>query len=47
MDKLREVGEQLGVYPINERSWMDMGEWGELQRMGRLLLGKNGVGYAP
>lgn len=39
MDALMAAGERVGVYPVNERSWMDMGEWGELQRMTRLLLG--------
>jgi len=41
IEALRTNGEKIGVYPINERSWMDMGEWGELNRMGRLLIGED------
>ncbi len=26
-------GENLGVYPISEKSWLDMGQWEELQKM--------------
>ena len=26
-------GETIGVYPVSERSWMDMGQWDEFQKM--------------
>ena len=26
-------GERIGVYPISEKSWLDMGQWEELQNM--------------
>ena len=26
-------GEKIGVYPISEKSWLDMGQWEELQNM--------------
>lgn len=35
-----EVGEKVGVYPISESSWFDMGEFKELDRM-RLALCSN------
>ncbi|MEG1175380.1 MAG: sugar phosphate nucleotidyltransferase [Ruthenibacterium sp.] len=37
MDKYRLAGEQVGVYPISENSWMDMGQMEELDNMRRRL----------
>jgi len=31
-DYLRK-GEKIGVYPVSEKSWLDMGQWEELQKM--------------
>jgi len=28
-----QKGEKVGIYPINERSWMDMGQLEELEKM--------------
>lgn len=30
---LRDKGEKVGVFPVSENSWKDMGEWPEYQRM--------------
>lgn len=30
---LKEKGQQVGVFPISENSWKDMGEWPEYQKM--------------
>lgn len=37
MDKYREKGEKVGVYPVSEESWMDMGQMEELEAMRRRL----------
>ena len=37
MEKYRNVGEKVGVYPISENSWMDMGQLEELEDMRRRL----------
>ena len=37
MDKYRNNGEKVGVYPISENSWMDMGQIEELDAMRRKL----------
>ena len=41
INALGAAGERVGVFPVNGRSWLDMGEWGELQKMGRLMLGED------
>ncbi len=40
IEKYRLAGENVGVYPINESSWMDMGQMEELEKMRRKLEGK-------
>lgn len=37
MDKYRAAGEPVGVYPVSENSWMDMGQIEELDNMRRRL----------
>ncbi len=37
IEKYRRRGENVGVYPINESSWMDMGQMEELEKMRRRL----------
>ena len=37
IDRYRAAGEKVGVYPINESSWMDMGQMEELEKMRRRL----------
>lgn len=37
MDKYRKAGRKVGVYPIGEASWMDMGQMEELEKMRRRL----------
>ncbi len=37
IDKYRDLGEKVGVYPISETSWMDMGQLEELEEMRRKL----------
>ena len=37
IDHYRALGEKVGVYPISEQSWMDMGQIEELDNMRRRL----------
>ena len=37
MDQYRAAGERVGVYPVSENSWMDMGQMEELDNMRRRL----------
>lgn len=37
IDHYRALGEKVGVYPISEQSWMDMGQMEELDNMRRRL----------
>lgn len=37
IEKYRSKGEKIGVYPISENSWMDMGQLEELEEMRRKL----------
>ena len=37
MDQYRSAGERVGVYPVSENSWMDMGQMEELDHMRRKL----------
>ncbi len=40
INRIKEDGGKVGVYPINENSWMDMGQLDELNKMERRLTGK-------
>ncbi|MCM3124164.1 MULTISPECIES: sugar phosphate nucleotidyltransferase [unclassified Mesobacillus] len=33
IEKYKQNGEKIGVYPISENSWLDMGELGEMEKM--------------
>ena len=37
IDRYRKAGGKVGVYPIGEASWMDMGQMEELEKMRRRL----------
>ena len=37
IERYRRQGEKVGVYPIAEESWMDMGQLEELEKMRRKL----------
>ena len=37
LEKYRNMGEKVGVYPVSENSWMDMGQLEELEDMRRRL----------
>ena len=37
IEKYRRQGEKVGVYPISEGSWMDMGQLEELENMRRRM----------
>jgi len=28
----KEKGKKVGVYPISEKSWIDVGQWGEYKK---------------
>mgnify|MGYP001471210468 FL=1 len=32
IDKVRDTGGTIGVYPISEKSWLDTGEWQEYKK---------------
>ncbi len=40
INRLKDDGKKVGVYPINENTWMDMGQLDELSKMERRLTGK-------
>lgn len=42
IEKMRKAGKRVGVYPVSENEWMDMGQLDELKRM-RSLLSEEGV----
>ena len=42
MEKYRHAGEKIGVYPVSETSWMDMGQLEELENMRRRMEEQNG-----
>lgn len=37
IEKYRQTGEKIGVYPISEYSWMDMGQFEEMEEMTKRL----------
>ncbi len=37
LDRYRKAGENVGVYPVNEKCWLDMGQIEELEDMRRTL----------
>ena len=37
MEKLKTQGRRVGVYPISQNDWKDMGEWTEYLRMIKVL----------
>lgn len=37
IEKYRKVGKKIGIYPISENSWMDMGQLDEIEKMRRKL----------
>jgi NDP-sugar pyrophosphorylase family protein len=40
INRIKDDGKKVGVYPINENSWMDMGQLDELNKMENRLKGK-------
>lgn len=40
IEKYRQQGKKVGVYPISEQAWMDMGQIDELKRMEKSLIGE-------
>ena len=37
MKHVRETGGKVGVFPINAKSWVDVGEWEEYRKSVRIL----------
>lgn len=37
IDKMRRAGQKIGIYPISENSWLDMGQFDTLESMERRL----------
>ena len=39
VDKVKEEGRKVGIYPISENAWVDTGEWEEYKKaIGKLNL---------
>ena len=32
IDKIKENGGQIGVYPVSEKAWVDVGQWAEYRK---------------
>lgn len=39
IERYKQVGEKIGVYPISEKAWMDMGQVDEMEEMRKRLYG--------
>jgi dTDP-glucose pyrophosphorylase len=39
IDKIKENGGQIGVYPVSEKAWIDVGQWAEYRRALKLIEG--------
>ena len=39
IEKCRAKGGKIGIYPISENSWLDMGQFDEMEKMRRKLEG--------
>lgn len=37
VDKYRKQGERIGIFPIGEKNWMDMGQFDEMEKMRKRL----------
>lgn len=37
IQKYKDAGEKIGIYPISERAWMDMGQLEEMEKMSKRL----------
>jgi NDP-sugar pyrophosphorylase family protein len=37
IEKYKDVGERIGVYPISESNWLDMGQMDEMEEMRKRL----------
>jgi NDP-sugar pyrophosphorylase family protein len=37
IEKYKNTGEKIGVYPISESSWLDMGQLDEMEEMKKRL----------
>lgn len=43
IEKVQDRGGQVGVFPVSEKSWMDIGEWSEYNKTQELFKEKFGV----
>jgi dTDP-glucose pyrophosphorylase len=43
INDLKSRGEKIGVFPVSERSWFDMGEWPEYQKVINSYLANNAL----
>jgi len=39
IDKIKESGGQIGVYPVSEKAWIDVGQWAEYRKALKLKRG--------
>jgi dTDP-glucose pyrophosphorylase len=37
IDKIKENGGQIGVYPVSEKAWIDVGQWAEYRKALKLI----------
>lgn len=40
MEKLKDLGMKVGVYPVSEKAWVDVGQWAEYKDALKMLDGK-------
>ena len=33
IERLKEKGERIGVYPISQKAWVDIGQWEEYKKV--------------
>ena len=39
IDKIKENGGQIGVYPVSEKAWIDVGQWAEYRKALKMIEG--------
>ena len=41
LDKVKGAGKKIGIYPVSQRSWIDIGQWQEYQNALSILGAKD------
>ena len=37
IEKIKSKGQKVGVYPVSEKAWVDVGQWNEFNKVNKLL----------